>query len=81
MDLNDPARIGALLAHFSLPTKGPEVVIAGHQNRTPGTKTIVDQREDSEFRAVIEGLPGDRLEIFRHAPYRDWPWVSRLVGQ
>lgn len=78
-DLNDPERIGALFDRFALPAIGAEIVIAGHQNRTPGTKTIVDQREEAEFRDVVEQVPEQWLEIFQRPPYSEWPWKQRLA--
>jgi hypothetical protein len=56
-------------------------VIAGHQNRTPGTRTIIDQREEAEFSAVVEQLPDEWLEIFRRAPYSGWLWAARFARQ
>lgn len=78
-DLNDPDRIGALFDRFSLPAAGREIVIEGHQNRTPGTRTIIDHREEAEFREVVERLPEDWLRIFHRAPYDQWPWAERLA--
>lgn len=78
-DLNDPETLGALFDAFALPANSPTIHVAGHQNRTPGIRTVIDLREEAECRAVIAQMPEEWLRIFKRKPYIDWDWATRLA--
>lgn len=77
-DLNDPQTIPKILNFLKLDTAREEAVLPGVQNRTPGTPTIVGDAERKQFNEVLEKIDDRYLEIFKHAPYSNYPWVSLL---
>lgn len=76
VDLNDPDRVGALFDFFGWPLEREQVVIKGGKNRTPGASTVVTQQYEDEFRQVVDHMPSEHLEIFRHEPFTRFDWVS-----
>lgn len=76
-DLNDPQTVTRILNFLSFDA-AKEVTLPGVQNRTPGNPTIVGDDEMLQFREVMSKMPAEHLEIFKHAPYSEFPWVSLL---
>lgn len=77
-DLNDPEKVRDMIARLGLEPVGEKVQIIGKQNRTPGVKTTVTDQEEDEFREVIDRVPEEYLEIFRHSPYAENQWSRWL---
>lgn len=78
-ELDDPGRMGEMLRVLGVEQRYPQIVIGGHQNRTPGARTIITDDEERQFRFVIDRLPASELEIFARPPYSAWPWSQRLL--
>jgi hypothetical protein len=79
-DLNDPARLRALIDFLGLSPSRDEMLVAGARNRNPGRPTVLGRTEEEEFRQVIALLPREHLEIFTREPYARMPWAHRLRG-
>ena len=77
-DLNDPQQMKQSIEALGLPLANSQVVIAGKQNKTPGTKTTITSQEEEEFREVVQCLPAEYLEIFGRLPYVEQPWANWL---
>ncbi|MGI9457154.1 MAG: hypothetical protein ACR2NU_11380 [Aeoliella sp.] len=77
-DLNDPERVKLMIESLGLELVSDEVQVTGKQNHTPGAKTKITSQEENEFRAVVDRLPDEYLEIFRHSPYAEYDWVTWL---
>lgn len=78
-ELNDPQRVKTAIEQLGLELVEEEVRIEGKQNRTPGAKTTITAQEEDEFRAVVEQMPAEYLEIFTEEPYASQEWVSWLA--
>ncbi len=76
-DLNDPQTVARVLQFLNFDST-KEATLPGVQNRTPGTPTVVGDDEMRQFREVLSKMPDEHLEIFKHAPYTDFPWVGLL---
>jgi hypothetical protein len=77
-DLNDPDRVQDLFRFLDVPVRGPQVKIAGVENKNPRMKTVVSSEEERQFQDVIAALPESYLQIFRRAPYASFEWAARL---
>lgn len=79
VELNSPERVQLLLEFLGLPRNSRDVILQGSQNRTPGVKTHIDQRDEQILAEVIQWLPSDYLSIFQQPPYNAWDWSKKLV--
>jgi len=77
-DINDPQRIARMLEFFGLQQAHEQIEITGHQNRTPGAKTIITDEEQRQFRQVIDQMPAEYLEVFHREPYTSYDWIDLL---
>jgi len=77
-DINDPQRITQMFGFFGLQQAQEQIEITGHQNRTPGAKTIITEEERRQFRQVIEQLPAESLAVFDDEPYIGYDWIDLL---
>jgi hypothetical protein len=78
-ELNQPERLRALFEFLNLEPRHASPQVAGFQNRTPGVRTQITEREERECREVLAALPAAALEIFRHEPYSGFEWGRLLI--
>jgi hypothetical protein len=76
--LNDVNQIRAMFEFFDLPQKSDQIVLSGRRNQSIGYKSLDSAPEEEQFAQVISRLPERYLEIFRHKPYSNFGWSSRL---
>jgi hypothetical protein len=78
VELNDPAKLRALLDFLEVPRRGSDVRIEGSTNRTLRGRTEPTDVDRAELAEVISLLPASTLAIFDRPPYRNWAWSAAL---
>jgi len=79
VELNDSVKVQSLLDFLGLPCSD-KLVLEGRQNRTPGVKNEITERDKQELAEVVGLLPASCLEIFERPPYCDWEWSRQSTG-
>ena len=77
-ELNDEAKVAALLDFLRLPRRGRDIQLQGSKNRTLWMRTEITQRDREDFAAVVNLLPKSCLDIFQQPPYSQWGWAQDL---
>lgn len=78
-DLNDPARLGALMSFLGLSPSRDEPLMVGARNFNRGGPARTSRSEEEEqCRQVVSALPREHLEIFGREPYAGFKWSLRL---
>jgi hypothetical protein len=62
---------------FDLELKGEDIVIKGDENKIR-IATVVSDKDEEEFKQVIDALPDKYLKIFRKEPYTRLEWADLL---
>jgi hypothetical protein len=77
-DLNEPQRVAEIFRALNLPARHDPPLLAGNQNRTPRSPTLLTEEDERQFADVVARLPANYLRIFRHPPYAALPWSDLL---
>jgi hypothetical protein len=77
-DLNDPQRVGAMFRALGLTMRHDPPLLAGNQNRTPRSPTLLSEEDDRQFSDVVGRLPANHLSIVQKPPYAALPWSALL---
>lgn len=78
--LNEPKTIKGMFEFLGLATGRTEVVLGGRTNKSLGRTTVVTPEDERQANEVLQRLPVQYLEIFRHEPYVSQPWNARLLA-
>jgi len=78
VELNDAARVAALLEFLGLTPRSKQITLAGRRNRNWRASQITDD-DRQQFRDIVQRIPPSYLEIFRRKPYLSLPWANALV--
>jgi hypothetical protein len=76
-ELNDPKVLKKMFDFFDLELKGEDIVIKGDENKIK-IATVVSNKDEEEFKQVINALPDKYLKIFRKEPYTRFEWADLL---
>ena len=79
-DLDDAERLLAMLGHFGMSTRRPDLVPGRRRNRNPLVRTVITEQDRRLFAEVIAAVPASYLEIFELEPYLSRDWVEALLG-
>jgi hypothetical protein len=77
-DLNDPQRVAEMFRVLDVPVRHDPPLLAGNQNRTPRSPTLITDDDERQFAEVISRLPESYLAIFAYPPYTGLPWSAVL---
>lgn len=76
--LNDARTVKNMFDFMGLPTRRPEIVLAGGRNASLGYAAAVRPDNEREFAEILAQLPDHYLEIFHREPYTPFEWSARF---
>jgi hypothetical protein len=81
-ELNNQTRVDELFDFLGLKRRSSTLSIAGSQNKNWRRTNFTDD-DRRQFDEVVQRMPANYLDIFRHQPYTRFPWagtLQRLAG-
>jgi hypothetical protein len=72
-ELNKAKKIKDMFNFFELEMKNKDISFKGRKNKGR-KKTVVKEKEKTQFNEILSRLPDKYLRIFKHKPYIDFEW-------